>query len=474
MAKSTASRRKTPKRKASAPPKKTAAKPARTAPAPRQAAAAPRQVVLDADKARLARATATAMVEESSDELIAKVASHVITDLADLRKRAIEAMGDEFVGTVRGADLIEDFKRKHAGHGHTFMVHPLEPHVLEGTARINPRDFSEPEMVERVAELAVSIAARGVQKPAPMFIQRIDGEERLVVKGGETRLRATLMCWVLRDSGLLGSNAPETFPINLEKGNTNDVDRLLDFDIDNNQRPLKPIEQAMLYKHALELGATEETIAKKTGKSLQTIRNLLAMTAMPEKILNLVRSRTISMSFAWKCWERSGQDRELAIKTIEDAIQTAQYAGASRVMPRHVAADMPSGSAGGRAGASGGSARPSSSSRASGGDSPAEREVKQTAAYDGLKRLFDTMNGAGANASVRVEDGFVLMPFTLEAYLSFASKIGWPVTEDMGEDEPVVQAPPVAEAVAETEAEAEAEDPIEGDGEADAQVAAAA
>ena len=197
-------------------------------------------------------------------------ASLIETDYDKLRARMAEAMG-EYANEAKGSELIAELKRRKAGAGHTFYAHPLDLHVLEGMERINTRDFTTDARRVRVFEMSELVAARGVVNAMSVFVKG----DKLIITGGETRYRGTCLAWDRHAKGEL-SGAPKMLPIMLEKPNINDVDRILNIHLDSESEALEPIEKAMLFQHAVDLGATPDSIATKIGKSKNHVMRLLA------------------------------------------------------------------------------------------------------------------------------------------------------------------------------------------------------
>lgn len=401
-------------RKTSKKATRAAAKPAaKKRAAPAAAATSKRSPAVAA--APIIPATVAVVDAPDFDELVERIILHVITDLNELRRKAAEQMGD-FADEAKGPELIQTIKRRHASTGTTFDVHPLDPHVLEGARGINPRDFSQPQYIRRVAELAVSIAARGVVKAAPMVVRTIDGEDRIMLKGGHSRNRAALLCWALKDKPeLLGGDAPRKFPVALGRVG-NDVDDVLDFALDNDQMALSPLEEAMLFCHAVELGASEEDIARKTGKSVAVVKKRLAMMEMPQKLLGYVRSGTITPTFAYQCWQAAKEDRDAEVALVEGGIekQKAQSSsGSARVTARH--AGLPS--------------RPSGRPASAPSQSQQSLIDRLQAENSGYRKLLDRASGLRHCMDPKDRgDGFVrvLMDVKWEEWQELAGKLMWP------------------------------------------------
>src|SRR4029078_4196457 len=73
------------------------------------------------------------------------------------------------------------------GRSDVLMVDPLNITVEAG---FNCRDFSLSQNKEHVKDLQESIRVNGVQSPLWVRMQKRDGENRLVLVDGESRLRA--------------------------------------------------------------------------------------------------------------------------------------------------------------------------------------------------------------------------------------------------------------------------------------------
>ena len=258
----------------------------------------------------------------------------------------VTAMGD-YANEAKGPVQIDDFRKRKAGTGHVFYVHPLDIEILEGTQRINTRDFTDARMVRRVREMADSVAARGVRQPMEVFIQG----EKLLLTAGETRLRSTAMAWVLHAAGLITDAPPKVVPIMLERPNTNDMDRILGVGISNDTFSMTEIEMAMLWQHALDLGtaamigkdeaearrACIAEIARKVSRSAPFVTRALESLAMPQAVLNIVRTQKVTIAFARGLWMSLDKDTDKTVAALTEAVKTAQAVGAARPAPKHLA-----------------------------------------------------------------------------------------------------------------------------------------
>ena len=350
------------------------------APAPKPAKVTKKQLLAQ-DVADLTAST--------PDEIVS--VEHVIVDYDVLRQRATESMG-EFASQVKGAVAIEASmkSRKLTAGSVVLRVHPLDVHVPQGADRINPRDFSEREMIERVAEYTGSVAVGGVREPLKVFVQG----DKLMVLGGETRWRATMHAWMLKAQGVV-SNAPTTIPVLLEKSGKNNAVRLLDVVVDNDTKTFKAIQVALNYRASRDLGLSEQEIATYVGKTLTHVVSTIALLEMPQEVLNLVRDGVIRITQAKKVWEAEDRDTAKTLARIKRAHKAALAAGANRAMPKYDT--------------EGGDAEAPATPTTSGGR-------KTTVDVEVLRRNSDRVNTYIANGPKKVVDGMVWVGIPVEDF----------------------------------------------------------
>ena len=263
--------------------------------------------------------------------------SDVIDDFDTLRSTAAVAMG-EYALEARN-DIVAVIKAKRTGTSQIHYVHPLDLHVLVGEDRINTREFANDDMRLRQIEFGNALLAEGIQKPLVAFIQG----ERLVLVGGETRLRSVLHLYV---RGLVNdpkSSKVATLPLLLEKGGTNDFDRALRVATDNDQKNLKPIEVAANIKHLLDLAESQGTphmdamqrIADAHGKTVTYVYYHLKGMELPSEVIGLLRHEPIALSLAMTAWKKTKENSVETVKILRDALETSKASGARKVMPKH-------------------------------------------------------------------------------------------------------------------------------------------
>src|SRR6266576_5727438 len=114
-------------------------------------------------------------------------------------------------------------------------VHRVDPRMLHVKPSWNGRDFNDPDNIQHVEELALSIAEIGVKDPLTVVWE--EGKAWLV--DGECRLRAALLA--------IERGAPlKTVPVRSEERGSNDADLLFSQIILNKKQPFKQLELARI------------------------------------------------------------------------------------------------------------------------------------------------------------------------------------------------------------------------------------
>lgn len=199
------------------------------------------------------------------------------------------------------------------GRSDTFFVSPFHIHVKPGW---NTRDFSLPENVEHVLDLAHSIAARGVQQPLTVYWE--DG--KLWLSDGECRLLGTLHAINVLGKPIM------SVPVRTEPQGSNDADRVLSLLVRNSGKPLTPMERAQTVKRLLDLGWMPEIIAQESGVTPVTIRRLMEMLELPEAVRQRVQTGAIAATEAVRIVKKHG---EAAPEIVEAAAAAASENGGS-------------------------------------------------------------------------------------------------------------------------------------------------
>lgn len=159
-------------------------------------------------------------------------------------------------------------------------------------------------------ELANSIKEHGVFQPI-IAKKSIKGYE---IIAGERRVKASILA------------GKETIPAILR--DFSDQDMMEIALLENLQREnLNALEEAMAYKKLLdELSLTQESLAKRLGKSRSHITNMLGLLTLPEEVKDMIMDGKISMSHArvLSKIENNEKVRELADKIIVDGLSVRE------------------------------------------------------------------------------------------------------------------------------------------------------
>lgn len=150
-----------------------------------------------------------------------------------------------------------------------------------------------------IAELAESIAARGVLQP---ILVRPNGEGFEIV-AGERRFRAA------RRAGLT------TVPAVVRE--MDDRETLEVAIIENLQREdLNPVEEARAFKQLLDFGLKQEEVGRAVGRSRSAVANSLRLLTLPDEALDLLVRGVISAGHARAVLAQPQADRAWALDRI--------------------------------------------------------------------------------------------------------------------------------------------------------------
>lgn len=166
-----------------------------------------------------------------------------------------------------------------ADEGGVLRMLQVDPNQIDPNPS-QPRNVFDPEKIQ---ELQDSIATYGILEPL-IVIQKPDGRFELIA--GERRWRAA------KNLGL-----PKV-PVIVR--HADDLERLELSLIENLQRQdLNPIEEAQGYQELINgFGLTQEQVAKKVGKSRETVSNLLRLLELSGEMQKAIASAKISGAHA--------------------------------------------------------------------------------------------------------------------------------------------------------------------------------
>ncbi len=205
-------------------------------------------------------------------------------------------MARKNMGTFRGLDTLflentEESLEKNAKR--TIRIALIEPKTGQ------PRKSFEEEPLE---QLAASIATYGVLQP--ILVRELPNGKYQIV-AGERRWRASKIAGLSEIPAIiLDGDEKEAAEIAL---------------VENIQREdLNPVEEALAYRSlSEEYGMTQEEIAQKIGKSRSAIANTERLLDLPNELLSLLASRSLSAGHARAL---------LSLKSKEDRIALANRA----------------------------------------------------------------------------------------------------------------------------------------------------
>jgi ParB family transcriptional regulator, chromosome partitioning protein len=159
-----------------------------------------------------------------------------------------------------------------------------------------PRKRIDPEAI---AELAASIAEKGVLQPL-LVRPSLTGYE---IVAGERRFRAA------KQAGL------NSVPVIVK--NLNDQETLEIAIIENLQREnLNAVEEALAFRKLMEFGLNQEDVAKAVGKSRSAVANTLRLLQLPEGALKALEDERISAGHARAILAQPEDDRLWALEQV--------------------------------------------------------------------------------------------------------------------------------------------------------------
>ena len=196
-------------------------------------------------------------------------------------------------GLGKGLDaLFEDnaLDLEQAGGGEELLrISAIEPDKNQ------PRKNFDQAALE---ELAASIKEHGLIQP--IIVSPIDGERYRII-AGERRWRAS------RLAGL------EEIPALVRDYTTQEI-REISL-IENLQREdLNPIEEALGYRNLIETyGMTQEKVAQTVSKSRSAVANTMRLLALPEQILDFIKTGELSAGHARALLALENADQQLVL-----------------------------------------------------------------------------------------------------------------------------------------------------------------
>lgn len=185
-----------------------------------------------------------------------------------------------------------------------FLI-PLE--LLEEEEGFNVRDYTRPEIIEHIEDMALAYE-RGEQLP-PLQVKIKNG--RCLVRDGHCRRRSALK------AKKRGVNI-ERLPCIEFKGDEIEQDLLI---LNSNKGlRLTSIERATVYKKMAGWGLSPQDIALKVNKTDEHVRQQLFLLELPVELKNMINNDVISASLAVKYFKEYGHDAVNIIKKAHEEI----------------------------------------------------------------------------------------------------------------------------------------------------------
>lgn len=212
---------------------------------------------------------------------------------------------------------LKDFSQ---GRTDQFKIDPRKLQIKEGW---NSRDFTDLANLAHIEELSKSVAEIGVKRA---LIVNVENDIPYLVDG-ECRLRAVMLA-IERGADI------KTVPVIGEDRFANEADRLFNQDVYNSGKPFGTMEKARHYKRILDLGWSQQDIAKKSGISGGRVSQLLELLTLPIILQKFITEGKASASMVLNVFKKHNGDVALAVAELSGAVAVANEQGRKRAMPK--------------------------------------------------------------------------------------------------------------------------------------------
>ena len=198
----------------------------------------------------------------------------------------------------------------------------IDPRELKQKPGWNSRNLNDPENKAHVAYLKTSIRhAPGVLEPLSVFRE----DDNIYISDGHCRHAAVLE---LLTEGV----EIKSVPVKTEGRGASSADAMLRQALDGKQKTV--FELGHVFKQLLAFGWTEDDIAKKSGRGLQSVRMSLELQSAPAEVKKLVDSGRVAPTLAIQVLKSQGDTK--ATKTLSDAVDRAIQEGKEHATARHI------------------------------------------------------------------------------------------------------------------------------------------
>ncbi|AJY53269.1 ParB/RepB/Spo0J family partition protein [Halomonas sp. KO116] len=220
---------------------------------------------------------------------------------------------------AQSLDKLHRTKQMEIGKGNMFQVRPIDLLEQEG---FNPRDYSKPDTVAHIRQLAD--AYKSGQFVPPVVVKVIDGQ--IYIRDGHCRRRAMLLA--IEEGADLGLQPVQQFT-----GDDNDADLFVV--TSQSGKKLTATELAFMYSRMVNRGKTEAEIAKAVGKTPQNVGQYLTVHQMPLEIKQLIDENVVSMSLALETFNEFGT---AAINMLAEGVEVSLKAGKKKLTKKSLVA----------------------------------------------------------------------------------------------------------------------------------------
>jgi len=199
----------------------------------------------------------------------------------------------------------------------------FDPLLIQEHLNDNTRDMESESTITHIREMANAIKDNGNDLFPPITIYQ-EGEN-IYVMAGWCRRRAHILA--------MEEGAPVKGILCLTVTKKKPEDLALSILTSNDGLPLTAIEKSKAVKRLQSFMWTPQEIAKRTGWSLSTVNNLIALHDAPESIIDMVKDGSVSATLAIKVVAEKGDDAEGVLK---DAVANAKKSGKSKATAKDV------------------------------------------------------------------------------------------------------------------------------------------
>jgi len=192
----------------------------------------------------------------------------------------------------------------------------------------NVRNMEAPETTAYIRSMADVIIAEGNAAFPPITIRRSD-DGVIAVMAGWCRRRAHVLA-MSEGADIKGIQC-------IDAGKKSKEEITLDILTSNSGLPLSAIEKANAVARLQKFLWSPTDIAKKTGWSISTVNNLIALHEAPDEISRMVACGEVSATLATEIVKSNTPDE--AVKKLKSAVNTAEKSGKKKATKKDMKDD---------------------------------------------------------------------------------------------------------------------------------------